>query len=439
MCKVFLGVFLLLLPIKNFSQDGFYFKTEKSKITIPFQLINNLLVIPLKVNNIPLNFIVDTGVEKTFLLSLEEADSLELKNIKSIKIRGLGSEESIQAYLSEQNTIQIKEFVDTNHDLYIITDQEINFSAQLGIPVHGIIGFDFFKNYLVEVNYQQKKIIIHKGKISAKKLKKYNEIPITIDSGKPYINTNITLNEKSMEVKLLLDTGSSDAIWLFQDSKKDIQVPKKYFEDFLGRGVSGVIFGKKSKIENITLGKYNINLPNASFPDSLYTYRINSKKNNRNGAIGSEILKRFNTIFDYPNNKIYIKANGHFLDKFAYNMSGIEIEHNGVNWIKEEVELKTRFTNAKIAVLEEELSSVKYQFALKPVYEIANVRKNSPGEKAGLLKGDIVLKINTVKVFKLTLQEINKLLQSEEGKTITFEIERNKRILNFKFQLEKLL
>lgn len=433
-----IGIFLIINTC--FSQDGFQFQTSKTKITIPFQLINNLIVIPVEVNSVKLNFILDTGVEKTFLLSLEDSDSIELKNIKSIKIRGLGSEESIDAYLSEKNTITVKEFVDANHDVYIVTDRDINFSAQLGIPVHGILGYDFLKNYIIEINYQKKKINIYKNKnsFSSKTLKKYVEIPITLDLGKPFINADITLNSKIINVKLLMDTGSGDALWLFQDKNNAIQLPPNYFEDYLGRGLSGSIYGNKSRIENIYLGKYSVNLPNTSFPDSLYTNKINSK-NDRNGSIGGEILKRFNTILDYKNQKIYIKANSYFLDKFEYNMSGLEIQHNGVNWVKEEVLLKTRLSSSEIRVLEEGLTNIRYQFALKPVYEISSVRKNSPGEKVGLLIGDIITRINNVPVFRLSLQEINKLLQSEEGRTITIEVERNNKISEFKFQLEKLL
>ena len=440
MHKILLFIFFLLVSYNCVSQEGFQIQSKKNKISIPFQLINNLIVLPVDVNGAKLNFILDTGVEKTFLLSLEETDSVEFKNIVSIKIRGLGSEESINAYLSKKNTLKIKNFTDTNHEIYLVTDQDINFSAQLGIPVHGILGHEFLKNHLVEINYQNQKINIYKNKetFSSKKLKTYSEIPITLELGKPYIQTNITLNSKILDVKLLLDTGSSDSIWLFEDKAQNIQVPEKYFEDFLGRGFSGIIFGKKTKIDQITMGKYAVDIPNASFPDTLYTYRINSNKS-RNGSVGSEIIKRFNTILDYKNQKLYLKKNSFFLDKFGYNMSGIEIQHNGVNWIKEEVLLQTRLANTEIPLFESNTKNIKYKFSLKPIYEITNVRKKSPAEKAGILKGDLVTKINNIIVFRFTLQEINKLLQSEEGRWINIEIKRNSKLINFKFQLEKLL
>ena len=120
-------------------------------------------------------------------------------------------------------------------------------------------------------------------------------------------------------------------------------------------------------------------------------------------------------------------------------MSGIEIQHNGLQWIKEEIEFKTNFVANEINVLQGEKTNVKYNFLLKPVYEITNVRENSPGEKAGLKKGDVIDKINGNYAFKYKLQQIMQLLQSEEGKTITMEVERKGKIIKARFELKKIL
>jgi C-terminal processing protease CtpA/Prc len=40
---------------------------------------------------------------------------------------------------------------------------------------------------------------------------------------------------------------------------------------------------------------------------------------------------------------------------------------------------------------------------------------------------------------KMTIEKINKLLKSEEGKTITLDVERNNKPLKIKFQLKKIL
>lgn len=439
MKKFYILLFILFTILPSFSQEGFQFTSNKKSIKIPFQLINNLIIIPVEVNGVKLNFLLDTGVENTVLFSLDDADSLQFNNVEKIKIRGLGSGNTIDALHSKKNKISINGFTDNNHEIYIILDQEINFSSQLGIPVHGIIGYEFFKNHFIEVNYSRKRLNIYKNSydFSINKLKQYDEILISLELQKPYIETFTSLNNKEIKTKLLVDSGGSDAMWMFEN-KTNIQSPKTYFNDFLGRGFSGNIYGKRSRIEKIKIGKYEIPNPTISFPDSLSLENANMVIG-RNGSIGGEILKRFYVLFDYQNNKMYIKKNSDFDEPFNYNMSGIEIQHNGVQWIKEELELKTHFVNSEMSVIDEREKSVKYNFMLKPVYEVTNVREDSPGAIAGIRKGDIITKINKNHAFKYKLKDITELLQSEDGRIIFMEVERKGVILKFKFQLKKIL
>jgi C-terminal processing protease CtpA/Prc len=56
-----------------------------------------------------------------------------------------------------------------------------------------------------------------------------------------------------------------------------------------------------------------------------------------------------------------------------------------------------------------------------------------------LKKEDIIVTINNQNGYNFTLEKINELLKSEEGKSIEFEIDRKGKILKFKFQLKKIL
>ncbi|WP_395075618.1 aspartyl protease family protein [Flavobacterium sp.] len=439
MHKIYLLALLFLNCISSFPQEGFQFKSTKSKITIPFQLISNLIIVPVELNGVKLNFLLDTGVEKTVLFSLDETDTVSFKNIEKIKIKGLGSGESIDALKSNYNTFKINDLVDYSHEIYMILDQDVNFSSQLGVPVHGIIGYGFFKSLFVEINYSRKNLVVYKNIefFPAKKLKNYNSIPLTLELEKPYIETFATLNSKEINLKLLIDTGASDALWLFEN-KIDIQSPVKYFEDFLGRGFSGNIYGKRSRIENLKIGKYNLLSPTVSFPDTLSLKSVNIV-NGRNGSIGSEVLKRFNILFDYKNQKMYLKSNLNFKEPFNYNMCGIEIQHNGTQWIQEEQPLRAKFVSEALPVTETEFKDIKYLFKLKPIFEISQVRPNSPAEIAGILKEDVIVRINGTDAFRYKLQDINQIMQSEEDRWITIEVQRKNKILKFKFQLKKIL
>ena len=423
------------------SQNGFHFDNNKKKITIPFKLINNLVFLPITVNGVELNFLLDTGSSETVLFSLEDQGEVSFNEVQKIKLKGFGYDEYIDGLKSSKNKLSTHGFTDLNHLLYIVLDQNFNLSAQVGIPVNGIIGYNFFRNYLVEIDYQRSKIFIHQenSKIRKKLENNYSSFAINLESNKPYFNSKITIDNKEIETKMLLDTGSSDALWLFQNRNNNIKIPNDHFEDYLGRGFSGDIFGKRARIEKLSLNKFQLQNPITSFPDTL---AINKSLivQDREGSIGGEVFKRFDMVLDYPNNKMYLKKNVNFDLPFNYNMSGIEIQHGGLQFVKETQELnKPVFGSIKFDLADERIVNFNYKFELKPIFKISSIRKNSPAEECGLKKDDTVISINGQLIYRYSLQEINELLKSEEGKWIFIQIERNKIKQKLKFQLRKLL
>ncbi|HEY4617372.1 MAG TPA: aspartyl protease family protein [Flavobacterium sp.] len=442
MNKIALFLFLLIYGLPVCAQDGFQFKSETNKVSIPFQLINNLVFIPLKVNGIELTFLLDSGVEETVLFSLEDKKEVSLKNVEKISLRGLGSEEAVEGLKSEGNLLEIKGMESRKHLLYIILDQNFNMSSHVGIPVNGIIGYSFFKNNLVEINYDKKRVLFYKDiKKNKKRIeKKYDKIPISIERGKPYITTTVVIDSVIIPAKLLVDVGNSDAIWLFQNGAKNVNIPKKNFEDYLGRGFSGDVEGKRARISEFIISEFKFSNPIAAFPDSSSLKHV-KMVTDRLGSVGGEILKRFSVVFDYSNKNMFLKKNSSFYAPFHYNKSGIEIRHSGVQWVQETVHLQTIpiVVDHVIPRGDKTASDFKYKFQLKPVYEIANLRKNSPGKNSGLQVGDIIKTVNGKQAYKYSLQELNSLLRSEDEKWVTMEVERKNQILKFGFLLKDIL
>lgn len=430
--------FGLLASLSLQAQGDFLIEKHSKKVTIPFKLINNLVFIPIKVNGVELNLLLDSGVEETILFSMEDRQEVTFNNVQKIKLKGLGSEEEIEGLKSTNNTLETHGLKSINHLVYIILDQNFNLSSHIGIPVNGIIGYKFFKNNIVEINYQRKKIIVHSNNEETRRKleKKFKVLPITIEKSKPYIYTTAIVDSIKVPAKLLIDIGNSDAFWIFENSK--IKLPKKNFPDFLGKGFSGDIEGHRAKIDNFLIEDFNFKKPIVSFPDSSSIKNVKMVPD-RIGSIGGEVLKRFTVVIDYADKKLYLKKNSKFSEPFTYNKSGITVQHNGLQWVQETVHLET----VKVATSIEESGyndkkdgNFKYKFSLKPVYEIVNIRKKSAAEKCGLQKGDIIVSINNNIPYKYTLQQINTLLKSEEDIWITLEVERNSLLLKFKFKLE---
>ncbi|MCX8491471.1 MAG: PDZ domain-containing protein, partial [Cyclobacteriaceae bacterium] len=116
-----------------------------------------------------------------------------------------------------------------------------------------------------------------------------------------------------------------------------------------------------------------------------------------------EILSRFTVIFDFPNEKLYLKKNGSFKKKYYYNLSGLTIRATGLR-------LQT--------------------------YEISDVREDTNAQRAGLLRGDEIVAINGVSVIGYELSNINDFLNSKLGKKIRVEVKRKGEKLKKMFVLE---
>lgn len=437
--KKYIALFFgVLTPFLLNAQSDFLIESGHSKVTIPFKLINNLIFIPIKVNGVELNFLLDSGVEETILFSMEDKQEVSFNNVEKIKLRGLGSEEEIEGLKSTNNILTSHGLKSQNHLLYIILDQTFNLSSHIGIPVNGIIGYKFFKNNIVEINYQRKKITIHSNNEEVRKKlgKKIKSIPITIEKSKPYIEAVAVVDSQDIPAKLLIDIGNSDSFWVFENNK--IKLPKKNFPDFLGKGFSGDIEGHRAKIEKFSLADFSFKNPIVSFPDSSSIKNVRMVPG-RIGSVGGEILKRFTVVLDYAGRNLYLKKNSKFFEPFTYNKSGITVQHNGLQWVQETVHLQTVQIASSVGEVEQNLKkddNFRYKFSLKPVYEIVNIRKHSAAEKCGLQKGDIIVSINNNLPYKYSLQQINSLLKSEEDIWINLEVERNSLILKFRFKLE---
>lgn len=423
--------------------------SKKDKIVIPFELSNNLIIIDVLVNDVKLNMLLDTGSNLNVLFSYPENDSIEFHDTRKIKLKGLGIGETIDAYISKKNKLEINEFNNYNFEVLLVTDSDIHIINKLGLPINGIIGYSFFKDYLVEINYQKQKIILHKNDniLHKRKLKKYSKIKFDLINEKPYVSLDSKLNDDTLKLKLLFDTGLGDGLWLFENDS--IKCSGKYFLDFLGRGLGGDIKGKRSRINKLSFSNYDFSQALVSFPDSLSLSQLDFVKE-RNGSLGGELIKRFNWFINYQTQEMFFKKNNYYKGSFNYNMSGIEVHHNGIQWIKNTqrdyklIDSKNGNTHSNQIssndfIASEEAVFFKVKYELKPVFKIYGIRENSPAYRTGLKVDDIIISINNKKAYQYSIQKITDLFQSEEGKTITIEVEREGQVLEFKFQLEKIL
>ena len=427
MRKSILHIILLLFCFSSFvSAQNFDLPDDKKYEKVRFQLINNVMVIPIEVNGTELSFILDSGVSKPLLFDLNERDSIQINKVSEVTIRGLGGGEPIQALSSQNNVFRLGSVMNLNQELYVVLDESLNFSPSLGIPIHGIIGYDLFRDFVVEINYNAQYVKFHNQELyNNKGHKKSQTIPLSIIKKKAYVDGAVVLKDsEEVAVRMLLDTGSSDAIWLFEN--KAIDIPNKNYDDFLGRGLAGDIYGKRTKLRSIKIGDFVIEDAKAAFPDKNSFYGLQNL-GNRNGSLGGEVLKRFNFIFDYRNSEVTLRKNGNFKTPFQYNLSGIDLQHNGVRYVAESIagpngivkkNESDTFGNVQI------LMQNQTRLSLVPEIIISGIRAGSPAEDAGMREGDVILAVNGKSVHTYKLQQILHMLNSKKGRRVHVLIER---------------
>lgn len=428
------------------SQSGFrFFDPDQKKTKVKFQLINNLIVIPLEINNRKLNFIFDTGVNKTILFNLSDQDSLQLKNVQKVNLQGLGNGEAVESLLSRNNTFVMNNLISYNESIHLVVNDKFDLSAKMGLTINGIIGYRLIKDMIVKIDYNKKYLTFYNPKNNKlEKCKTCEEFKIELIKNKPYMYADAqidTIGNELTPVKLLIDSGGSDAFWLFEHTKSNIMTPNKHFKDILGEGLSGTIYGNRSRIPRMKIGSYEIMEPTVSFLDTVST-KIARRVIGRNGSIGGNILKRFRVWIDYPNKRIMLKRTGSLKGGFNYNMSGLDVIHNGKRLVKveEAPKINTGYSRNSQTSGNTSVSVVTtYRYKFRPSYRINNVVEGSPGHKAGLKRDDVILMINRRPAHAYKLSDINRLFQSHNNRRIILKIERDGKEYVYKFRLKRII
>ena len=405
-----LVTYLIILVIQmctvlSTQAQHFFFTGKKTKDAIGFELVKNLVIIPIYLNNQgPFNFILDTGVGPLIITDASLIDSLKIQVSRTIKIAGLGKGDEIDAFLSSDVSAKIGDARIEYIPTAILKKDIFGLSNYLGIKIHGLIGYYFFNSFLVELKYTGKRLLFSDPGVKTKI--KGEKIPIVIDTYKPYINVSIESPEHGkLNLKTLVDNGASHALSLERLNEQPFPVPANTIPGNLGVGMSGPIDGNIGRVSFLKIGSYTLKNVLVSYPkyDDVAA-KILLK--DRNGNLGADILSRFNIVFDYPNNAMYIKKNSQFNRRFDHDMSGIELYADDGD--KREIR-----------------------------YFVSRIERDSPAQEVDIRVDDQILTINFVPVTSYKLTEINNLLKAADGKTIILSIQRNNELLVKVFKLKQ--
>jgi hypothetical protein len=384
-------------------------KARMNKVDIRFEMIHNLIIVPVFINNSDtLKFILDTGVSHTMITSMRGTYTSSFNFAREINLLGLGQGNEVTAYHSFGNVIELPGVIGFNHNV-IILKEEFDFLSQgLGTQVHGLLGFDIFDSFTVEIDYKTRKLTLYDPNFYGQRrrgniIKKAQVIEMEIVKRKPFVMaTVIDENNQELPAKLLVDSGASHALTLFTSANQNIDIPDNSIYTFIGVGLSGDIYGYIGRAKRFEIGDFKFRKPLVTYPDEA-SVQISNYENERSGSVGADVLKRFTVVFDYHRGEMILRPNSFFKDDFTYNLSGID--------------LTTPFPDI-------------------PIYQVTKIRRGSPAWIAGLEVGDQIVTINGIETSEYELSNLVQMLQSRAGRTIRVGVKREDQVIQAKFTLE---
>ena len=353
---------------KNFSTAGLVTR-------FPFTVLSGgIIIMQLRLGDFPdtLNFILDTGSGGVSLDS-STVSYFRLPITPSQRtVRGIGSLRKI-SYVTDQ-TLHLPN-LDVEHLDFHINDYDL-LTSVYGVKIDGIIGYSFLNRYIVKIDYDKTILEIwHPGTI------KYPRGGILLNpliNGIPVFDASITDGNSSLS-RFYFDTGAGLCVLMSEDFERDSSILKKEKKIIItqAEGLGGKTSMKLTTVKEIKIGKYKFKrVPAHIFKDE---YNVTAYPQ-LGGLIGNDVLRRFNLVINYGQKEIHLKPNTHFKESFDYSYNGLGIY----------------LVNGQVT--------------------IEDVLKDSPGEKAGLMPGDIIMAIDnnmsgSIQSYKNLLQDVGAKLR----------------------------
>lgn len=382
----FLALLLMLsLACRQAHAQYFDLQGGRGHVTIPFKMARDLIIIKLTINGKgPFNFILDSGVGLMLITDPKLVDSIDITNKHTIKIAGLGKGRDYEAYITPPLDVGIPGLTSYDVVAAILKTDHFGLSGYAGIPIHGLIGYEFFNNLVVKVNFTDSILFVSKPK-RARFFGKGARIPITIENRKAYLHSKVVFpNGKKSDEKLVFDLGAGHPLMLDNEIKKH-GMPDKFIAASLGVGLTGPIDGFISRLKEVDIGKFRLKDVLVSLPvDSEQTMTEGEK---RDGNLGIGILRRFTLIVDYPDSAIYLKPNDAIDDPFEHDMSGLEYYAGG--------------------------EGGTYDHLI-----VSRVEQGSPADAIGMEPGDEIVEINFKPVNKMTLDQVDAIFRSRPDRSL---------------------
>jgi predicted aspartyl protease len=294
-------IFLLWAAPVVFSQSG------KVPVEIPFEFVHNQIVVKVKVGGKgPFNMLVDTNTDPS---AIDVATARELGlavGDKGYPATGGGTEANT-AYLTRLPSVELGSLA--VKDVTAATINLAKISERMGGPIHGILGFSFLKDRIIQIDYPNSKVRFFAESPYPKIQFSANTVntiafPFKREDGEVMIDSVYINNEK---MRAALDTGSSGTFSLTPEAVALLALEEQAQagESSKSVGYNGEYESKQGILKSVRLGRISVESVRADF--WLPKTGHDNKKFQVN--IGNGFFQDFVMTFDFKN-KIVVFERG---------------------------------------------------------------------------------------------------------------------------------
>lgn len=341
-------------------------------VVIPFELVTRHILIRVRINNSdPLWFIFDTG-DKVAIVDLGRAKSLGLSLQGEVNVGGAGAGTLKGSTVRDASLTVIG--VEGNPQPVVLAIPLDGLEPRFGHDIDGIIGADFIKQFVVEIDYPARVLRLHdKNKFVYSGSGEI--LPLSfIHGGHPIIDAEMTVTGRTpVKGRFVLDFGSGASLALHRPfvEQQNLPAPSQKTIRVIGAGgAGGKITGRSGRVAELKIGKFQIDNPLTLFSEDKSGAFASSEIQ---GNIGAMILSKFRVLLDYGRDRIILEPNATLKDPIAPASSGLKFMAEGSDY---------------------------------RTFRVDELLEDSPATEAGLQKDDLILAIDGRPAAELTLTKL---------------------------------
>lgn len=360
---------------------------------------NNLIFIPVQVNaSSPLTFILDTGASGVVIDKRRVADAGLNAGAGTTANTGGGS---VAAQEAGRATMHVgrAELADTPITAIDLSPLE----RGTGRRIDGILGYEFFSKFVVEIDYAGHTVRIHDAAAYVTP-DGMAAVPVTLEEQLPIARIELLRASGSpARAAVEIDTGMTGSLTLtrpFVDQNRIVQATEPRLKISTGALLPGQVSAEVMRVRGIRLGAVELPQIVARVTPTAEEAGVSGQTV---GLVGGDLLRRFSVIVDYPRSRILLNANGLMLEPDEFDMAGMSL------------------------------------IASQPqVYGVRQVIDGSPAAEAGVKAGDIIAAIDGKGTAQTTLDAVRNYFQ-EPGKTYVLLLKRGTGTLEVRLTTRRLI